>query len=182
MIVVPGFYVLVRCPRCGSVLESRLFGLHSALGSPLMTCDRCGNVAEIDRREWIDFPPLHRISFGIATLIYTSFVAMFGGLVGAAGWHIAIVGDMDVDQPIEFRELLTDPAFVSSGIAFGLAIVAVQFFRIHRSLQRTLIEDDVPVRASFWDIETNLQLKWGFLLLSFAGVVFVGSLIRLMLR
>jgi hypothetical protein len=149
----------------------RVFGVCSGLGPPLLVCRRCGERIDSERGEWVDFGPEHRRAFWGTTWLYVLAFGFLGGVAVWAGYHLGFQGQKALVLDLK------DPAFLVGAGAWGALILTVQVGRIVRSRRRTVVEEAIPVRVSFWSLDYNLQFKFCLLWLL---VLLLGPFSRLL--
>lgn len=147
-------FSLVRCPKCNSFVEARFYFLNSGLGPSLLQCDDCEYVFRSGRRESRDLGIWGWIRYLFVSLIYVSFLGQFGALL----WWMFVGGQPGRSDIFHWRE-----NYAGGLIAAGIAL-AIQIYRPVASLRRTSRGGPTPFRTSPWNLQLNLHLKIGVVL------------------
>ncbi len=171
---VPTTYV--RCPKCDVAVDVHFAHLSSRLGPHAVNCHWCNAVTRTDRMEWSEMDWLLKSWFFGMSLLYMVIVYFAGGLSISEALHFADKGEWKNGWGIE------DRSFQISGLIWAGFVGFIQLYRILRSLQRTMNEEQEPLDQSWWSFQVGGQLKVLLLLLLVPGLSWVGvSVAKLLL-
>ena len=121
-------YLVQSCPICGKKLLKVAQGA-TLIGSPLITCSKCGKTYLTDLRvEWVDFPRKWQI--WAIPLIVPSMMFVVGAIMenAALGIMAAIVGliialfisGKDVVRMLNSKKRMKNPEYLSKLVAYGV--------------------------------------------------------------
>lgn len=153
-------YTIVHCPECGRALDAHMYCLFTGLGPSRVECPKCGCAFESKRKEWNDLHWMGKLRFFALSVFYALILGLTGGifwvLTGPEGF-----APPETSSPDPFALLKMLPGIV--GVV--IAIAAVQIYRIITSLRRQRETDQASFRATFWNLQLNVQLKMGIVLI-----------------
>lgn len=165
------YYEMISCPKCNSMIDTRVLGIYSGLGSPVMECGSCGQGFTSGRVEWRDFTVGKLIRFGLMSTIELAGLTFFAALACGIAVQFLTKG------PWADKGLSLNGAYVGGGLFLALGIF-IQIRRILSSQRRTSTNPAGWIRPSTLDLETGLQWKFCGICL---GIGFLGWLISWLL-
>lgn len=121
-------YVVQSCPKCNKKLLKVAAGAY-IIGSPLITCKKCGNTYRTNlRKEWYEYPTKWTL-WGLP-LIITSGMLLVGLLMGepAIGIVAAIFGLFlglcftikDIVRMVKSKKRMKDPEYLAKLLLYGV--------------------------------------------------------------
>ena len=121
-------YVIQSCPRCGKKLLKVAQG-GVLIGSPMITCKKCGQTYKTDLRvEWDDYPAKWQV-WGLPILLPVLMFVIGAIMANAAlGIMAAIVGLLislgffikDGIRILKSKKRMKDPAYINQLFAYGI--------------------------------------------------------------
>ena len=158
------------CPTCQHEIESHMAGMSTGLGPPLVECPNCRGSCLSGRREWPTFGMLSRCWFFILTLVYLTVLGFEALLFSYMGFAFAGI-DTKGWYPLAIP------------VAWCLAIIVVQVYRVGASIRRHPTSSNTPVPLTFWNLQINLQLKFlGGVLLSVIAVILCSWMLHILFQ
>ena len=148
-----GFWIDSSCPTCGKSIDTRMYGLSSGLGPPMLRCGGCAQLIKTTRREVAQMGPLRVVWL----LLASGILVLGGGLMG--GLSMAITRSFWI--PGTWPDKLSFDHFFQDGLIWGSLMIALQVYRVIRSLLRS---GDEPFPASYWNLQIDMQGKMAVLL------------------
>lgn len=143
-----GFWIDSECPSCGKTIDTRLYGLSSGLGPPTILCGGCGQLIKTKRREVAQMGPLRLLWLLLSSALFVLGIGILGGLSMAITRSFWIPGRWP--DKIDFSD------FSQDGLFWGALMVALQIYRVIRSLLRSA---DKPFAGSYWNLQLDMQGK-----------------------
>jgi hypothetical protein len=149
----------VSCGRCHHPFDFFFVLGSTGLGPDAVLCRLCRTPIETGRQEWRDFGAARRWRYALRSIVYALLVATAFGHVGFTSYYA--LWDFRKHAATAF---LHSPPFLALTVASGVAVLALQAWRIRRSERRA--RENRPRFPGPWglDLDFGLQLKAALLL------------------
>jgi len=143
-----GFWIDSQCPSCGNSIDTRMYGLSTGLGPPTILCGGCGQLIKTKRREVAQMGPFRLLWLLLSSALFVLGAGLMGGLFMAITRSFWKPGPWP--DKIDFTYYFWD------GLLWGALMVALQVYRVIRSLLRSA---DEPFVGSYWNLQLDMQGK-----------------------
>ncbi len=160
----PVYWFTLHCPHCRTHVDMRLFGITSMLGQPDVKCRKCKAVFESGRYEWVDLYVNHKVFYVIVSAVYAAFAGFLGGFMTMLWYNYGVHGREQFPPS-------PDAAFYVGAVIWAVGVLGLQAWRVCRSVRRTSCNAESVPETSFWNLDSDLQLKLlGLCLFAFAFI------------
>ena len=143
-------FIIVTCPTCDKVLEFDTPS-RTGLGPMIRKCNKCGETFVSGQKEWQEMTLPRRAVYVVCSLAYVGFLSVAGGASAQCAFAL-------FTHPEETKPLAWGPISVPAAVLWGLAIVAIQIWRVLSSMRRSG-EKNPPYRWSVFDLQVALTAK-----------------------
>lgn len=143
-------------PALSRAVDSKMFGVSTGLGPPIVRCPKCTTEFGTERKEWAHFSPAERVRFSLLTVLYLAGCAVTGAAVYQLLYCTTFFGRCSGVGVDHWSWGNAGPG----GALFGVLVLATQWHRLRTSHARVTAPAPVIEVASTWNLQLSVQNKF----------------------